>query len=235
MILKWKITVRLHIDQMMRTRSFRVWNEVIDRRAVTKSHKGKKAYVERKVGDCYHWKATGQCSKETHQSWSNRHWNQWRRSGTKRTIVLSRTKFEGKPDGKGTTSKTMGNRDEGSSDKRSKIPCRWRNCTNPSCGCWHPPVCQNCKTEIGCNYEYKSIFDTLSLKRGSVRSRRKGVRKDQLLYCRNLYDCIVYLRILIQGSLFHEKKDPRISDGGGVSWKISCLYGISKLKSQPQE
>ena len=111
-----------------------------------------------------------------------------------------------KPDGKGTTSKTMGNRDEGSSDKRSKIPCRWRNCRNPSCGWWHPPVCQNCKTEIGCKYGYKSIFDTLSLKRGSVRSRRKGVRKDQLLYCWNLYDCIVYLRILIQGSLFHGRR-----------------------------
>ena len=38
---------------------------MIDRGAVTKSHKGKKAY-ERKVRDCYHWKATGQCSKETH-------------------------------------------------------------------------------------------------------------------------------------------------------------------------
>ena len=147
-----------------------------------------------------------------------------------------------KPDGKGTTSKTMGNRDEGSSDKRSKIPCRWRNCTNPSCGCWHPPVCQNCKTEIGCNYEYKSIFDTLSLKRGSVRSRRKGVRKDQLLYCRNLYDCIVYLRILIQGSLFHEKEGSEnfrwrrcILENFLPLWNFKAEKSTSRMKYVPEQ
>ena len=55
-----KTTVKLHIGQMMRTRNFRV-------RSVTKSQKGKKAYVERKVEECFQWKAHGQCvQKETH-------------------------------------------------------------------------------------------------------------------------------------------------------------------------
>ena len=27
-----------------------------------------------------------------------------------------------------------------------------RQCMNPSCDFWHPPVCQNCKTESGCNW-----------------------------------------------------------------------------------
>ena len=58
-----KTSVKLHIDQMMRTRNFRVWNEVVERGAVTKSQKGKKAYVGRKVGECFQWKAHGQCSK----------------------------------------------------------------------------------------------------------------------------------------------------------------------------
>ena len=44
-----KTSVKLHIDQMMKTRNFRVRSEVVERRAVTKSPKGKKAYVERKV------------------------------------------------------------------------------------------------------------------------------------------------------------------------------------------
>ena len=44
-----KTAVKLHIDQIMRTRNFRVWNEVVERGAVTKSSKEKKAYVERKV------------------------------------------------------------------------------------------------------------------------------------------------------------------------------------------
>ena len=59
-----KTSVRLHIDQTIITRNFRVRNEIVERGAVTKSQKGKKAYVERKVGECYQWKANGQCSKE---------------------------------------------------------------------------------------------------------------------------------------------------------------------------
>ena len=45
--LKLKTAVKLHIDQLMRTRNFRVRNDVVERGSVTKSQKGKKAYVER--------------------------------------------------------------------------------------------------------------------------------------------------------------------------------------------
>ena len=38
--LRLKTSVKLHIDQMMRTRNFRVRNEVVERGAVTKSSKG---------------------------------------------------------------------------------------------------------------------------------------------------------------------------------------------------
>ena len=44
-----KTSVGLHIDQTMRTRNFRVRNEIVERGAVTKSLEGKKAYVERRV------------------------------------------------------------------------------------------------------------------------------------------------------------------------------------------
>ena len=54
---KLKTAVKLHIDQMMRTRNFRVRNEVVERGLVAKSEKGKK------VGECFQWKAHGQCSK----------------------------------------------------------------------------------------------------------------------------------------------------------------------------
>ena len=41
----------------------KVPNEVVERGAVTKSQKGKKAYVERKVGECFQWKTHGQMFK----------------------------------------------------------------------------------------------------------------------------------------------------------------------------
>ena len=55
-----KTSVRLHIDQTMRTRCFKDRNEVVEGGTITK---GKTAYVERKVGECFQWKAHGQCSK----------------------------------------------------------------------------------------------------------------------------------------------------------------------------
>ena len=68
-----KTAVKLHIDQMMRTRNFRVLSDVAERRSVTKSQKVKKAYVERKVRECFLWKAHVQCSRGdscSFQSWS---------------------------------------------------------------------------------------------------------------------------------------------------------------------
>ena len=56
---------------MMRTGNFRVQNEVVERGAVTKSQKGKKAYIQRTVGECFQWKAHGQCSKGDSCSFSH--------------------------------------------------------------------------------------------------------------------------------------------------------------------
>ena len=52
---QWKTAVKLHIDQMMRTRNFRVRNDAVERGSVTKSQKGNKGSVERKVGECFQW------------------------------------------------------------------------------------------------------------------------------------------------------------------------------------
>ena len=56
----WIQTVRRHIDQTIRGRAR---NEIVERGTATKSQKGRKASVERKVGECYQWNAIGQCSK----------------------------------------------------------------------------------------------------------------------------------------------------------------------------
>ena len=58
-----KTAVKLHIDQIMRNHNLKVGNDVMERGSVTKSKKGNKAYVERKVGECVQWKAHGQCAK----------------------------------------------------------------------------------------------------------------------------------------------------------------------------
>ena len=85
-----KTAVRRHIDQVMSTRNFRARNENLERGTVIKSHNGKKANAERRVGDCYQWKAHEQCPIGDSCSFPSRtrFWKQMR-GWTKRTIVLS--------------------------------------------------------------------------------------------------------------------------------------------------
>ena len=65
-----KTAVKLHYDQMMRTRNFRAGSDVVERGSVTKTQRGNKAHVERKVGQCSQGKAQRQCSKEDSCSFS---------------------------------------------------------------------------------------------------------------------------------------------------------------------
>ena len=142
-----KTAVRLHIDQAMRAWSCRARNEIVARGMVTNSQK-EKTYVERKVGECFQWKATGQCSKGNSvvQSWSSI-WKQMRGSKPEKTAFLSRTWYVGKD---WQWKKVSGKRQASSSDVRCRILCRYGYCKNPSCNCWHRPVCRNYKSEAGC-------------------------------------------------------------------------------------
>ena len=56
---------------MFRTRNLNARNERIETGVLVKRHKGKKASVDRKVGECHQWKATGQCSKGDSCSFSH--------------------------------------------------------------------------------------------------------------------------------------------------------------------
>ena len=86
----------------------------------------------------------------------------WRKEtlcgGQMKTIVLTRSKFQGQDWRRGReSSKTSGNTDESSPDRQSEIPCRHKNCKNPSCNFWHSPVCQNCTSETRCKF-WKNMF-----------------------------------------------------------------------------
>ena len=54
-----KTMVRRRIDQMIRVRNYKAWNERIDTGVSVKSHKGKNVRIERRRGEWFQWKATG--------------------------------------------------------------------------------------------------------------------------------------------------------------------------------
>ena len=167
----------------MRTRNFRVRSDVVKRGAVTKSQKGKKAYVERKVAECFQWKSHGQCSKGDSCSFgrnrlaSGNSGKGQGRKGRSSDEPNSKAKTDGEGD---KSTKEPCNRDESSSDKKSEIPRRCRNCNNPSCSSWYPPVCQNYKSEKGCMYGDICHFRHVEAEEKPSKKSKKGGAKGSI-------------------------------------------------------
>ena len=147
---------------MIRNHNFRVRNDVVERGSVTKSQKENKACVEKKVIECFQWKAHGQCSTGDSCSFShdplasgNKGNGQGRKGRSSSPASHSKAKRTDGEEHK--SSQGSGNKQENSREK-SEIPCRFKLCKNPSCGFWHPPVCLNYKSERGCIHGDKCHF-----------------------------------------------------------------------------
>ena len=124
-----KASVRLHINQTMWTRNFRVRNETVERGAETKSQKGKKASVERKVGECYQWKAHGQCSEGDscsfpHDPASGNRRDQRQEGQSSSLAPIAKAQTDGK-----IPSKSSGNRGASPSDYRAESHADTENVT----------------------------------------------------------------------------------------------------------
>ena len=171
-----KTSVRLHIDQTMRTRNFRVRHEFVERGAVTKSQKRKKANVDRMVGECFQWKPKGQCSKRdscreplaTVAGFTDEKDNRPLPDQFRRPRLTARE--QNRQESQATEMKALQTR-------RSKIPCRYKNCNNPSCCYWHPPVCHNYKSETGCTFGNKcSVRHVEADVKPSKKSKKGGAK-----------------------------------------------------------
>ena len=180
-----KTAVKLHNDQMMRNTNFKVRSDVVERRSVTKSRKGNKAHVGRKIRECFQWKAHGQCSKGDSCSFSH-----------DPSPLETRAKVRDEKDDRllphptrrqsGLTARNIKpHRDQAinkknSSDKRSEIPCRIKFCKNLSCGFWQPPACLNNKSEKIVYMATNAVSDMLRQMESPTISRKRVVREDQL-------------------------------------------------------
>ena len=120
-----------------------------------RSHKGKNVSVERRMGECYQWKANGQCSRGG--SCSSRHGSdRGQRAQSSSLAPMAHTLIDGRKPSKG-----FWPRRESRSGKKGQKACRsvlTGKCTNLSCDDWHPPVCQNYVSDSGCKFGDKCLF-----------------------------------------------------------------------------
>ena len=139
---KWKKS----IDQNLRMKSPEAKNGNYETNAVVKNQ-GTKQREQRSLGDCWQWKANGQCSKGDNCSF--RHGTNMRAKAT-----------QPNPSPRSSTqqsvrhaSRTKSPRSRSTSGKMARLPCKdylKGTCTTPFCEKWHPPECLFYKSESGC-------------------------------------------------------------------------------------
>ena len=178
------------------------WNEDHSPRV-----KGKKAYIERKAGECFQWKAHGQCSKGDSCSftWHSSLWKQWRRPETKGTIVFSCIPFEGKTDWRRGTKTLKRIRQQRGKlfRQKSEIPCRFKFCKTRHVSSGILPCVRITSMNKYVFFATNAISDLSRQKESPTKGQRKEVQKEQLRYWRSLYNWVVCLKNLVRESLFH--------------------------------
>ena len=150
-----KTMVRRHTDQIRmrnikkpRMRGLRqeYWSRVTKERKVS---------VDSKVGECYQWKTTGQCSRGDSCSFSHGS-NRGQKAQSSSPAPKTQTQTDGRK-----ALKMFGTMRQSFSGRKGQKACKHffkGKCTDPSCDYCHPPVCQNYKSVSGCKFGDQCLF-----------------------------------------------------------------------------
>ena len=122
---------------------------------------------QRTLGDCWQWKANGQCSKRGNCSF--RHDINKRAKSTQPNPSPSSSTWQNERNASRTRSP---------SGRMFRLPCKdylKGTCTNSFCEKWHPPVCLFYKSENGCRFGEKCSYAHRQVEeQPSKRSKKNG-------------------------------------------------------------
>ena len=138
--------VKRSIEQNIRIKNFEARNGNYERNAVVKNQ-GTQQREQRSLGDCWQWKANGQCSKG--DSCSFRH-DMNKRAKSTQPNSSPRSSTQQSVKNAPRTRSPRGRRPRG---KMARLLCKdylKGTCTTPFCEKWHPPKCLFYKSENGC-------------------------------------------------------------------------------------
>ena len=193
-----KTMVKRSIEQNLRINNFEARNGNYETSAVVKNH-GTKQREQRSPGDCWQWKANGQCSKGDNCSF--------------RHDINKRAKLtQPNPSPRSSTQQSVRNasrtRSPGGrspSGRMSRLLCKdylKGTCTTPFCEKWHPPECLFYKSKSGCRFgETCSSAHRQVDEQPSKRSEKSGDKS-----------AVAMLKILRQlGCVFQDMEPPKSS------------------------
>ena len=142
------------LNRIYELRILRPENGNYERNVVVKNQ-GTKQRRQRTLGDCWPWKANGQCSKGDNCSF--RHDINKRAKLTRPNPSPSSFMRQNERN----ASRTRSPRGKSPSGRMSRWPCKDSlkgTCTNSFCEEWHPPVCLFYKSENGCRFGEKCSY-----------------------------------------------------------------------------
>ena len=149
-----KTMVKRSIEQEIRNKNCGARNRNYERNAVVKNQEVKQR-ERRSLGDCWQWKANGQCSKGDNCS--------FRHDDNKRAKMTppnpSPNAFMQQDER--NASRTRSPRGRSPSGKVARLPCKdflEGTCNNSFCEKWHPPECLFYKSEKGCRFGEKCSY-----------------------------------------------------------------------------
>ena len=146
-----KTMVKRSIDQNLRMKNFEARNGNYETSAVVKNQ-GTKQREQRSPGDCWQWKANGQCWKG--DNCSLRHDTNKRAKSTQPSSSPSSSTRQNVKN----ASRTRSPRGRSPSGRMARLPYKDYHkgtCTNPFREKWHPPECLFYKTKSACRFGEK--------------------------------------------------------------------------------
>ena len=162
-------------------------------------NQGTKQRQKRTPGDCWQWKANGQCSEGDNCSF--RHDINKRAKTTQPNLSPSSSTRQNERN----ASRTRSPRGKSPSGRMSRWPCKdylKGTCTNSFCEKWHPPGCLFYKSEsVDADLEKSALMRIVRLKNSLAKGPKRMVTKVQWL-CLRIHDkCVAYFRIWSRRSL----------------------------------
>ena len=154
-----KSMVKRSIEQDIRNKNFGARSGNFEKNAVVKNQ-GTKQREQRTVGDCWQWKANGQCSKVDNCSFQH-DMNKRAKPTQPNPSPRSSTRQNQK-----NASRTRSPRGRSPSGTMSRLPCKdylKGTCNNSFCEKWHPPECLFYKSENGCRFGKSALMHTARL------------------------------------------------------------------------
>ena len=166
-----KTRVKRSIEQNLRMKNFEARNGNFETSAVVKNQ-GTKQREQRSLGDCWQWKANGQCSEGDNCSF--RHDINKRAKMTQPNPSPSSSTRQNERN----ASRTRSPRGKSPSGRMFRLPCKdflKGTCTNSFCEKWHPPECLFYKSENGCRFGEKCSYAHRQVEeQPSKRSKKNG-------------------------------------------------------------